>query len=51
MDAWPRMGRLERDLTLIAVGVLAVASTAGAIVGCVGYHVLSRVIGGGGDAE
>lgn len=46
MDTWPRMGRLERDLTMIAVAILAAASTAGAIVGCVGYHVLSRIIGG-----
>ena len=33
-------------LTMIAVAILAAASTAGAIVGCVGYHVLSRIIGG-----
>lgn len=43
MDGWARHGRLERDLTLIAAGVIAVASTIGAAIGWLGHQLFEHL--------
>lgn len=42
MSPWPHMGRLERDLTLIALVGLAVTVSIGLAVGVAVDRVLSR---------
>ena len=39
MDAWPRMSRLERDLTVIGATAVAVASFVGGLIGWAGHQL------------
>ena len=43
MDGWGDMTRLERDLTRIAIGVVAVASLLGAAVGWVAHQLVEHL--------
>lgn len=43
MADWPKMNRLERDLTVIAAGAVTVATAIGAAVGWVAHQLFEHL--------